>query len=215
VDLPCLGIIATQDQSDRKAGTVILLKAATPMYIDEATWGSKAEVASMTLRMLRHAALIAALSAIFIVPLFGAEPPAHDRAIVEWYAKLAPYKNSSPRTRATFAETQATGRVMASFDFEHQIITFHVEAKDLPKVGKIEVRAAGSSGDFIGPTIFTIYDSHDGPFTGSLTRVVPSQFFKHVATPILNGQAAVVVSTDSNPDGEIAGVISMYKRYEK
>jgi hypothetical protein len=48
-----------------------------------------------------------------------------------------------------------------------------------------------------------------------LTRTVTSRSFTNVATPIFNGQAAVVITTDAHPDGEIAGYIVMHKRYQQ
>jgi hypothetical protein len=174
--------------------------------------------------MLRHpinihyAALVAALSAVSIIPALRAQTPAHNHAIVEWYADLSPAKspkNPSQGMQARLVQTPSTGTVTTSFDFDHRTVTFHVEAKDIPGVRTIEVRTVRSHGELGGPTIFTLYDSHDGPFSGTLTKSVTGQSFTQVATPILNGQAAVVVTTEANPDGEIAGMIAMHKRYEK
>jgi|SRR5271157_2610534 len=162
---------------------------------------------------IRYASLFAAFSSFIAMSVLFAQTPSHDHAIVEWYANLSGAKDASLGERAEAVETRATGKVTASLDFDHQTITFNVEAKDIPGVKKIELRTARTRGDLSGPTIFTIYNSHDGPFTGTLTKTVTSQSFTQVATPIVNGQAAVVITTDAHPDGEIAGFIAMHKSY--
>jgi hypothetical protein len=136
-------------------------------------------------------------------------------AVVEWYADLSAARKVEKGTEPERVATRATGRVTAAVDFPHQTITFHVDAKGISGVKKIEVRADNSQGDAAGPAIFTIYDAHDGPFTGSLTRAATGPVFTYVATPILNGRAAIVIASDAYPDGEIVGKIEMHKHYAK
>jgi hypothetical protein len=164
---------------------------------------------------IRYAPLFAALAVLPIISALSAQTPAHNHAIVEWYADLSGAKDASLGVRAQAVQTRATGKVTASFDFDHQAVTFNVEAKGITGVEKIEVRAARSRGDLSGPAIITIYDSRDGPFTGALTKTVTGRSFTQVSTPIINGQAAVVITTHTHPDGEIAGFIVMHKRYEQ
>jgi len=108
-------------------------------------------------------------------------------------------------------KTAASGKASVTFDFEHQFVTVHVDAKDIADVRAIELRSTRERGDLNGPTILTIYDSSEGPFTGSATKTAQGADFKQVATPIVNGQSLVVIRTAAHPDGEIAGVISMHK----
>jgi len=165
---------------------------------------------------IRYAALtfILATAALTLAPAaHGQAPtPAHNHSIVEWYADLTGAKDSS-LLHAEAVQTKATGKALVSFDFDHQTATFTVEAKDLVGVQKIEVRTTRTRGDLSGPALLTIYDSHDGPFTGTATKTVSGPTFNHVATPITNDQASVVIYTEAHPAGEIAGTITMHKRY--
>ena len=169
-------------------------------------------ISAYATRICRTTLLVAA----FLLPasfVFSAQTSPHrTHAIVDWSADLTGTKDASGVMEAV--QTRASGKATASVDFDHQSITFNVAAKDITGVRKIEVREARSKGDLSGPTIFIIYDSHDGPFNGSVTKAVPEPLFKHVATPVANGQAVVVVSTTAHPDGEIAGPIRMHKSYE-
>ena len=152
--------------------------------------------------------------ALLILPALSTQSSAQHHAIVEWYAELSPARNPARGTQALTVQTRGTGKVKVDIDFPRKTVTFHVDAKDISGIGKIEVRADVSPGDLAGPTLLTIYDAHDGPFTGSLTRTATGQAFEYVATPILNSRAGIVITTDKNPDGEITGQIVMHKRYE-
>ena len=133
-------------------------------------------------------------------------------AIVEWYADLSPAKASTVGARAPIVPTTATGRVTVEVDFPGKTVTFHVETKNLSGVSKIELRTY-SARDLLGKqAIYTIYDAQEGAFSGSLVKSVTGVAFDQVATPILNSLAAIVIKTDKNPDGEIAGKIVMHKR---
>lgn len=151
---------------------------------------------------------------LLILPALSAQPPAQHHAVIEWNAELSPARNPARGARALTVRTRATGKVTVDVDFPSRTVTFHVDVKDISGVAKIEVRSDLSSRDLAGPTIFTIYDAHDGPFTGSLTRTVTDKAFEYVATPILNSRAGIVITTGTNPDGEITGRIVMHKRYE-
>jgi len=151
--------------------------------------------------------------ALLILPALSAQSPAQHHAVVEWYAELSPARNPARGAQALTVQTRATGKVTVDVDFPRKTVTFHVDVKDISGIAKIEVRADLSPGDLAGPTIFTIYDAHDGPFAGSLTRTVTGKAFEYVATPILNSRAGIVITTDKNPDGEITGQIVMHKRY--
>ena len=152
--------------------------------------------------------------ALLVLPALSPQSFAQHHAVVEWYADLSPARIPSRGAQALTVQTRATGRVTVDVDFPRKTVTFHVDAKDISGVGKIEVRADSSPGDLAGPAIFTIYDAHDGAFKGSLTKTVTGQAFEFVATPILNSRAGIVVTTDKNPDGEITGQIVMHKHYE-
>ena len=161
----------------------------------------------------RCAALIVVCFALAMIPVLNGQMPAHSHAIVDWYANLTGATDASA-LQADTVRTRATGKATASFDFDRQAVTFNVEAKDIRGVQKIEVRSSRVRGDLSGPTIFTIYDSHDGPFTGSVSKTVTGPAFKQITTPIVNGQSVVVICTVTYPDGEIASSIGMHKRYE-
>ena len=136
-------------------------------------------------------------------------------AIVEWYADLSPAKASTVGARAAIFQTNATGRVTVNVDFPNKTITFHVDTKNMSGVDKIELRTY-SARDLLGKqAIYTIYDAHDGAFSDSLVKSVTGTAFDQLAKPILNSLAAIVVTTDKNPDGEIAGKIVMHKRHPK
>ena len=152
--------------------------------------------------------------ALLVLPALSTPSFAQHHAVVEWYADLSPARIPSRGAQALTVQTRATGKVAVDVDFPRKTVTFHVDAKGISGVGKIEVRADSSPGDLAGPTIFTLYDAHDGPFTGSLTKTVTGQAFEYVATQILNSRAGIVITTDKNPDGEITGQIVMHKRYE-
>jgi hypothetical protein len=133
--------------------------------------------------------------------------------IVEWYADLSQAKASTVGARAAIVPTTATGRATAEVDIPRKTVTFHVDTKNLSGVNKIELRTY-SARDLLGKqAIYTIYDVHEGAFSGSLVKTVTGAAFDQVATPILNSLAAIVVTTDKNPDGEIAGKIVMHKRH--
>jgi hypothetical protein len=164
-------------------------------------------------------ASLAALSAFVILIAFTPPTSAQHTAIIEWVANLSPARNPAGGAHELTVQTHASGKVTAEVDFPSQTVTFHVEAKDLSGVRKIEVRrdvprGDVPQGDFGGPTVFTIYDAREGSFTGSLNRAVSGPAFTSVATLILNGQAGIVISTDADPDGDIAGKIIMQKHYE-
>jgi hypothetical protein len=160
-------------------------------------------------------ACCAALAALLLLAALTEPSTAQHHAIVEWFADLSPAPHAAQGPPVLGAKSRLMGRVTVAVDFPHQTITFHVDAKNIPGIGKIEVRTNRSRGDYGGPSIFTIYDANDGPFTGSLTKTVGGAAFTYVATPILNSRAAIVIVTHANPDGEIAGAIVMHKRYEK
>jgi len=153
--------------------------------------------------------------ALLILPALSAQSPAQHHAVVEWYAELSAARNPASGAQAQTVQTRATGKVTVDVDFPHKTVTFHVDVKDISDVAKIEVRSDLSSGELAGPTILTIYDAHDGPFTGSLTKTVTGKAFDYVTAPILNSRAGIVITTGTNPDGEITGQIVMHKRYEK
>jgi hypothetical protein len=169
--------------------------------------------------MLRHtkrfslAAHFAALFAILIIPTSGAQAPARTHAMIEWSADLSGAKDSSLGARALTVLTPATGKVTASFDFDHKTVTFQGQAKNIVGISKIELRATRSTGDLSGPVLATLFDAHDGPFNGTIAKTITGQAFEPVANAITNGQAAVVVTTDAHPDGEIAGFLQMFKQY--
>jgi len=136
-------------------------------------------------------------------------------AIVEWYADLSPAKASTVGARAAIVQTSATGRVTVDVDFPRKTVTFHVDTKNISGVNKIELRSY-SARDLLGKqVIYTIYDAHEGAFSGSLVKTVTGAAFEQVARPIVNSLAAIVVTTDRNPDGEIAGKIVMHKRHPR
>ena len=151
------------------------------------------------------------LSALSTQTHLSAQQSAQHHAAIEWYAELAP-SSTADGAQASTVQTRATGKVTVTVDFPKQTLTFHIEAKDISGVGKIEVRTDLTRSDAAGSPIFTIY-AHDGPFTGSLTKTVTGQAFEHLATPILNSRAWIVITTDKNPDREIAGKIIMHKHY--
>jgi hypothetical protein len=157
-------------------------------------------------------ALLIAASILVIHTSLSQSLPQH-HAVVEWYADLSAARKVVKGTERATVDTRATGRVTAAVDFPRQTVTFHVDAKGISRVRKIEVRADNSQGDSAGPSIFTIYDAHDGPFKGSLTRTAAGSVFTYVATPILNSRAAIVITSDAYPDGEIVGKIEMHKHY--
>jgi len=167
--------------------------------------------------MLRHPnrLSLAALSAFFIIPTLGAQAPPQSHAMIEWSADLSGAKDSSLGLQEKAVQTPATGKVTASFDFDHQTITFQGQVKNIVGVSRIELRAARSTGDLSGPVLVTLFDARDGPFTGTFIKTVPSQSFTQIAAAINNGQAAVVVTTSAHPDGEIAGFILMHKYYQR
>ena len=100
-------------------------------------------------------------------------------------------------------------------DFPRKTVTFHVDTKNISGVNKIELRSY-SARDLLGKqVIYTIYDAHEGAFSGSLVKTVTGAAFEQVARPIVNSLAAIVVTTDRNPDGEIAGKIVMHKRHPR
>jgi hypothetical protein len=125
---------------------------------------------------------------------------AQHHAMVEWYADL-----TEPETSVT--PSRDIGRVTATVDFPHQTVTFHTMIKDPSGLRRVEVRSASGA-------IFTIFDAHEGRFTGESTRTAEGAAFSNVATPILNSQAAVAITTDTHPDGEVVGQIVMHKHYE-
>jgi hypothetical protein len=133
--------------------------------------------------------------------------------VVEWYADLTGAKDSS-HVLAEAVQTPAIGKATVSFDFSQQTAAFKVEAREIKGVQKIELREARERGDISGPTILTIYDAKDGPFLGTITKTIAHQAFSQLKGPVLNGQGVVVVTTATHPDGEIAGIITMHKRYE-
>lgn len=134
-------------------------------------------------------------------------------AIVEWYADLLPAKAATVGARAAILPTSATGRVTVEVDIPARTATFHVDTKNISGVNKIELRTYSARDLLEKQAIYTIYDAHEGAFSDSFTRSVTGAAFDQVASPILNSLAAVVVTTDKNPDGEIAGKIVMHKRY--
>jgi tRNA threonylcarbamoyladenosine modification (KEOPS) complex Pcc1 subunit len=140
---------------------------------------------------------------------------ADSHSSVEWSADLTGSSEASVRhadgLQPLNLKTMASGKASVAFDFEHQVVTLHVEAKDIANVRAIQLRSSRERGDLNGPTIMTIYESNDGPFTGSASKTVKGPDFNQVATPIVNGQSVVVICTAAHPDGEIAGVISMHK----
>jgi hypothetical protein len=134
-------------------------------------------------------------------------------AIVEWYADLSPAQASTVGARAPVVQTTAAGRVMVEVDFPSKTVMFHVNAKNIAGVSKIELRTYSARDLLAKQAIYTIYDAHQGAFSGSLVKSVTGPAFDQVATPILNSLAAVVVETEKNPDGELAGKIVMHKRH--
>jgi hypothetical protein len=134
-------------------------------------------------------------------------------AIVEWYADLSQAQASTVGARAPIVQTKAAGRVTVEVDFPEKTLTFHVDMKNIVGVSKIELRNYSARDLLAKQAIYTIYDAHEGAFSGSLVKSVTGPAFDQVATPILNSLAAVVVSTEKNPDGELAGKIVMHKRH--
>jgi hypothetical protein len=170
--------------------------------------------------MLRHtkrftlAAHFTALFSVLMIPTLSAQAPAQNHAMIEWSADLSGARDSSWGAQRPTVQTPAAGKLTASFDFDHKIVTFQGQAKNIAGVSRIELRTTRSKGDLSGPVLVTLFDFHDGPFTGTFAKTVSSESFMRVATAITNGEAAVVVATDAHPDGEIAGFIEMHKHYQ-
>jgi hypothetical protein len=156
---------------------------------------------------------LAALMTALVLSLSSTPTWAQPMAMVDWAADLKPAKAPPRDARALMVQTPATAKVTVDVDDARRTLIFHVTASHLSGVDRIELRTVRPQDDFAGPTVFTIYDHRDGPFTGSLTRTVSGPAFASVAAPILNSQAGVVISTDANPDGELAGKILMHKHY--
>jgi CHRD domain len=140
-----------------------------------------------------------------------AQPAQH--AIVEWYADLSAARASTVGARAAIVPTSATGRVTVEVDFPRRTVTFHVDTKNLSGVNKIELHTYSAPNLLRKQAIYTVYDSSEGSFSGSMVKSVTGAAFDQVATPIVNSLAAIVVTTVRNPDGEIAGKIVMHKRH--
>jgi hypothetical protein len=156
-------------------------------------------------RFVKHAVL-----AILLIPASLVQAQHH--AIVEWYADLAePIAGSND---ASAANARDIGRVTVDVDFPRRTVTFHTTIKDLVGLRRIEVRTDTARRDSGGLAIFTIYDAHEGRFAGTSTRTVEGPNFSDVATPILNGSAAIAITTDAHPAGELVGQIVMHKHYE-
>lgn len=156
-------------------------------------------------RGMMHATL-----AIFLISASSVQAQHH--AMVEWYADLT--EPAAVRGDASATNARDIGRVTVTVDFPHRTVTFHTTIKDLVGLRRIEVRTDTARGDSGGSAIFTIYDAHDGRFSGTSTRTVEESRFSDVATPILNSRTAIAIATDAHPDGEIVGQIIMHKRYE-
>jgi hypothetical protein len=156
-------------------------------------------------RVVTHATL-----AVFLLSATSVRAQHH--AIVEWYADLA--EPAAVHADATAADARDIGRVAVFVDFPHRTVTFHTTIKNLVGLRRIEVRTDTTGDASGGPAIFTIYSAHEGRFAGESTRTVGDPGFSDVATPILNGRAAIAITTDAHPDGEIVGQIVMHKHYE-
>jgi hypothetical protein len=137
---------------------------------------------------------------------------AQHHAMVEWYADLA--EPAAVGGGASTSNARDIGRITVTMDFPNRIVTFHTTIKGLVGLRRIEVRTDTAGSDFGGPAIFTIYDAHEGRFAGASTRTVEEPRFSDVATPILNGRAAIAIATDAHPDGEVVGQIVMHKHYD-
>jgi hypothetical protein len=148
--------------------------------------------------------------AMFLIGFLPARAQQH-HAVVEWYAELtAPAKDE-----AAALKHRPFGRVTVTVDFPRRVVIFHTDIKErLAGLRRIEVRTDRARGDFGGPAVFTIFDAHEGRLAEAATRTVEGAAFDYVATPILNSRAAIAITTEAHPDGEIVGQIVMHKRYE-
>jgi hypothetical protein len=161
---------------------------------------------------IRHASLAVALGVVSAALVLSQQSGQNTQAVVEWSANLTGAKDASlPLAEAV--QTPATGKATAVFDFEHKSLTLTVAAENISGVQQVQLRTARSRGDLSGPIISTIYDFHDGAFTGSVSKIISGSDFTRIATSILNGQDVVVVTTEAHRDGEIAGPILMHKSY--
>ena len=147
-----------------------------------------------------------------ILLISAASVQAQHHAMVEWYADLS--EPTAAHGDAPVTHSSDIGRVTVTVDFPNRKVTFHTVLKGIVGLRRIEVRTAAESGDAGGPTIFTIYDAHEGRFSGESKRTVEESRFSDVATPILNSRAEIAIATDTHPDGEVVGQIVMHKHYE-
>jgi hypothetical protein len=163
------------------------------------------------MRFLRNTRVVThATVAIFLISASLVQAQHH--AIVEWYADLA--EPVTGGNDASAASAREIGRVTVNVDFAHRTITFHTTIVGVVGLRRIEVRTDTARGDAGALAIFTIFDAHEGRFAGASTRTVEGPRFSDVATPILNGSAAIAITTDAHPDGELVGQIVMHKHYE-
>jgi len=151
-------------------------------------------------------------AALAILLISAPSVQAQHHAIVEWYADLT--EPAAVHGEPSAAHSRDIGKVTVIVDFPHRTVTFHTTIKEFVGLRRIEVRTDRARGDFAGPAIFTIYDAREGRLAGSSTRTAEGATFSFVATPILNSRAAIAITTDAHPDGEVVGRIVMHKRYE-
>jgi hypothetical protein len=165
--------------------------------------------------MVQRLASLAILLTLVIVPRGIAQNHLHTHhGIIEWSATLSRVEDPVQVAWLHPPPANDQGIAAVSFDFELQTVTFSIEDKEVTHVRTIEIRSAPRThGDAVGSKIYTLYDSRDEPFSGSLTKVAPSNMFNALTAAILDRRAMVIITTDAKPEGEVAGVIQMHKRY--
>ncbi|MGD0929862.1 MAG: hypothetical protein ABR902_04340 [Candidatus Korobacteraceae bacterium] len=165
--------------------------------------------------MIQRLASLAMLFTLVIVPRGIAQNHVHTHhGIIEWSATLSHVEDPVQAAWLHPSPAHDQGIATVLFDFEHQTVTINIEDKEVAHVRTIEIRSAPRTHeDAMGSKIYTLYDSQGEHFSGSLTKVAPSSMFNTLTAAILDRRAMAIITTDAKPEGEVAGVIQMHKRY--
>lgn len=126
-----------------------------------------------------------------------------------WAAVLAGSFGSAPNSEAGSAQMQ--------FDPVNPYGTLTVVTHNVRNVRSIQLRLLANVGDRDGETVASIYSASDGPYRGSVKKLltmsnVVARMHRDdfgVLDAMTHNKGLIVVCTDKHPNGEISGIIGL------
>lgn len=131
---------------------------------------------------------------------------------IAWMAVL-----SSPTAKSSAGKEFGTAQML--FDYQQPFGTLTVKTKNVRDVQSIELRRVRRPGDMSGPVVAHVYEVGEGPYHGTVSKLLRQSDVIPLAHPINDGYdnladelvhrcIVVAVCTKTHPRGEVVGLIT-------